>query len=171
MKNFLLPALAVISFALLPSCAGYHMGSVKPAALVNVHTLSVPNAKNLTLEPRIDAHVTNAVLSRLQEDGTYKVAREGAADAQLELTISKLERRQMRSARFNTLRTRELGLMMTVDYRLVDLRTQAVLRQGSVRGDTTIFIDSNYQAGEREALPEAAQRAADRLVSHLSEGW
>ena len=82
-----------------------------------------------------------------------------------------MPRRQMRSARFNTLRTRELGLMLYLDFRLVDLRTQAVLRQGSVRGDTTIFIDSNYQAGEREALPEAAQRAADQLVSDLSEGW
>ena len=36
-----------------------------------------PIVKNLTLEPRIDAHVTNAILSRLQEDGTYKVTKKG----------------------------------------------------------------------------------------------
>ena len=87
------------------------------------------------------------------------------------MTITDIERRQLRSARFNTLRTRELGLNLMVTYRLVDLRTQEVLRQGSARGETTVFIDANYQNAERQAIPEAAQRAAERIVSNLAEGW
>ena len=155
----------------MPSCTGYRIGAVKPAALEGINTLSVPNVKNLTLEPRVDVYMTNAIISRLQEDGTYRVATKGGADAVLECTIMNITRRQLRSARFNTLRTRELGLSIVVSYKLVDLRTQAVLRRGSARGNTTIFIDANYQNAERQAVPEAAQRVADQLVSDISEGW
>lgn len=171
MRPLLASALAFASLLFLPSCAGYRVGPVKSAQLQNVQTIAVPNVKNMTLEPRIDVHVTNAIISRLQEDGTYKVATQGNADAALEVTITNIERRQLRSARFNTLRTRELGLNLLLEYRLVDLRTQEVLRRGIARGVTTVFIDANYQNAERQALPEAAQRAAERLVSNLSEGW
>ena len=171
MRPLLFSALALTSLLFLPSCAGYRVGPVKPAQLENVQTIAVPNVKNLTLEPRIDVHMTNAIISRMQEDGTYKVATQGNADASLEVTITEIQRRQLRSARFNTLRTRELGLNLMLTYRLVDLRTQEVLRQGSARGETTVFIDANYQNAERQAIPEAAERAAERLVSNLSEGW
>lgn len=171
MRSFLFPTLALAASLLFPSCAGYRVGPVKPEALQGVNTIAVPNVKNLTLEPRIDVHVTNAIISRMQEDGTYKVATQGSSDASLEVTITNIERRQLRSARFNTLRTRELGLLVSLDYRLVDLRSQEVIRQGTARGETTVFIDANYQNAERQAIPEAAQRAAERLVSNLSEGW
>lgn len=171
MRPLLFSAIALAATVLMPSCAGYRVGPVKPEALQGVQTIAVPNVKNLTLEPRIDVHVTNAIISRMQEDGTYKINTQGGADASLEVTITNIERRQLRSARFNTLRTRELGLVMTLDYRLVDLRTQQVLRRGMARGETTVFIDANYQNAERQALPEAAQRAADRLVSNITEGW
>ena len=171
MRTYLLPALALAVMALFPSCAGYHIGGVKPAQLQGVQTIAVPNVKNLTLEPRVDVFVTNSIIARMQEDGTYKVANEGNADAKLEVSITNFDRRQLRSARFNTLRTRELGLSIGLEYRLVDLKTQEVLRRGTARGDTTVFIEGNHQNAERQALPEAAERAATRLVSNLSEGW
>jgi hypothetical protein len=155
----------------LAACAGYRVGPAKPTAMQGVATLAVPNVKNNTLEPRVDVMLTNAIISRLQEDGTYRVAREGAADAVLEVTLVRLERRQLRSARFNTLRSRELGLVADLEYRVVDLRTQEVISTGSVRGDTTIFADANYQNAERQAMPEVARRAAERLVSRIAEGW
>ena len=168
-----LPGILCGLFALLflPSCAGYRLGSVKPSAFRDIHTISVPTVKNRTLEPRIDAHVTNAIISRFQEDGTYKIATSGDADAALEVTILRFDRRQLRSARFNTLRTRELGLIMTLEYQFVNLHTQTLLKKGTVRGETTVFMDGNHQSGERQALPEAADRAADSLVSIISEGW
>lgn len=171
MRSFLFSALALVTLVAMPSCAGYRIGAVKPAALEGINTISVPNVKNLTLEPRVDVYMTNAIISRIQEDGTYRVATQSGADAVLECTIENITRRQLRSARFNTLRTRELGLSIVVSYKLVDLRTQAVLRRGNARGNTTIFIDANYQNAERQAVPEAAQRVADQLVSDISEGW
>jgi len=165
--RLVLPVLAIVA----TSCTGYHLGASKPAQMGDVHTLAVPNVKNLTLQPRIDVHFTNALISRLQEDGTYKVAREGAADAVVECTITKIERRQLRSARFNTLRSRELGLRVQVEYKVVDLRSQKLLQRGIVQGDTTVFADANFQNAERQALPEAATAAADTLVSRLAEGW
>lgn len=163
---------ALLAAALLAtSCAGYRLGPAKPAALAHVNVIAVPNAKNETLQPRIDTLVTNAIISRLSEDGTFRVALEGDADAVLEAKIVRIERRQLRSARFNQLRSRELGLRVIVEYRLVDLETGLILRAGSERGETSVFIDANYQNAERQAIPEAANRVASRIVTNISEGW
>ena len=167
LTRLVVPAAAVFAV----SCTGYHIGASKPARLANVHTIAVPNFKNMTLDPRIDVFFTNALISRMQEDGTYKVARSGAADAILECTITSMERRQLRSARFNTLRSRELGLRAMIEYKLIDAATQQVLVQGNVRGESTVFADANFQNAERQAVPEVASNAADSLVSRLSEGW
>ena len=167
LSRLVVPAVAVLAV----SCTGYHIGASKPTRLRNVHTISVPNFKNQTLEPRIDVFFTNALISRMQEDGTYQVARSGAADAVLECTITSVERRQLRSARFNTLRSRELGLRAMVEYKLIDSATQEILAQGNVRGDSTVFADANFQNAERQAVPEVAADAADDLVSRLAEGW
>lgn len=155
----------------LSSCAGYRVGAVKPAALQGINSIAVPNFKNETLEPRIDVLMTNSTIARFQEDGTFQVRSAGEADAVLEARITDLSRRQLRSARFNTLRSRELALVATIEYRLVDADSRLVLSQGTVRADTTIFTDANFQNAERQALPQVGERAAEALVSRLSEGW
>lgn len=167
-----LPRLALLASALLlASCNGYHMGTAKPANMEHVRVIAVPNVKNDTLEPRIDVMLTNSIISLMQEDGTFETARENAADAVLQARILRIDRRQLRSARFNTLRSRELGVSMIVEYSVIDTASQQVLRRGQVRGDSSVFIDANYQNAERQAFPEATQRAASQIVSRISEGW
>jgi len=168
----LLPRLALIASAfILASCSGYQIGTPKPANMQHVRVIAVPNVKNDTLEPRIDVLLTNSIISRMQEDGTFETAREDKADAILQARILRIDRRQLRSARFNTLRSRELGVAIIVEYSVIDSTTQQLLRRGQVRGDTSVFIDANYQNAERQAFPEAADRAAAQIVSRISEGW
>ena len=60
----------------LSSCAGYQLGSVKPANLEHIQSIAIPTFKNLTLEPRSSVLMTNSVIKGFHEDGTFKTADE-----------------------------------------------------------------------------------------------
>ena len=175
-----------------PGCAGYHLGSVKPSVYANIHKIHVPTFSNSTLEPRVAVLTTNAVIKSLQADGTYQISGIEDADAVLRGKITRIERRQLRAARKDTLKTREMLLFMIVEWSLHDPVTGAKLdyreaksiddanresstnlrvRPGRVIGRTQIFLDPNCQLSERNALPLAAADAAKALTGQLTEGW
>lgn len=164
-------SLTCLCACLMLSCAGYTLRPVKPVRFATVKTLYVPTFKNQTLEPRSSVLVTNSVIQQFQRDGTYKLVPSRGADAILEAKITRLRRHQTRSTRFNTLRARELEFTLEVEYRLRDLRTNELLDEGKVSGRTSQFLDPNFQLSERQALPAAAERVAQELVSRLAEGW
>lgn len=162
--------LLLISVLWLAACAGYRFGPVKPEKLAHVRSIAVPTFKNMTLEPRAAVLVTNETIKRLQMDGTYKVTSTAAADAILKGTIAEIRRRPLRSARFNTIKTREMQFEVLIDYVLEDTHTQQVLARGRARGASHIFLDNNFQLTERQSLSEAAANAARYLVSEIAEG-
>ena len=195
MKNFISLALPVIALPFfLGGCAGYQLGAVKPSSLSGVDRLFIPPFKNDTLEPRISSLVTNAVIKQIQLDGTYQVSRKFEADAILRGRIDRIRKYQLRSVRQNTLKSQELGLYLYIDWFLEDPQTgqrittklahdeiepkevrygDEVFRisPGAVIGDTIQFVDQSYQVGERNAIAVAAEDAAKKLVSQLSNGW
>lgn len=164
---FLAAAVAV----LLSSCAGYRAGSDKPGRMEAVKTIAVPTFRNLTLEPRSSALVTNNVIRQFQIDGTYQIKDASNADAVLRGTIKQFTRRQLRSARNNNLRTRELELVLDVEYVVEEPVTGNLLGKGLVRGSTSVFLDPNFQLSERQAIDDASRKVAEELVSRLTEGW
>ena len=150
---------------------GYHLGHVKPTAYARIQRIHIPTFQNKTQEPRSAVLVSNAVIQQFQRDGTYQIANSNQADAILDATIETIDRRQARSARFDTLRTSELDFTLEVKYQFRDLRTNEVLDQGTIEGRVSQFLDPNFQLSERQALPLAAEKLAENLVSRLSEGW
>ena len=184
---FLLAGLAAMT-----GCAGYQVGPVKPETYAAISKLYIPTFENETLEPRSAAIVTNAVIKQIQQDGSYQVTSKEKADAILEGKIIRVERRQLRAAQTDTLRTTEMQLFIVVEWALIDpatgkklayaeakdpsgTRTESVAtlrhRPGRVVGRTIQFLDPNFQLSERNALPLAAEDAAEQLVSQLSDGW
>ena len=170
-KRSLLFGLAAAASLVLSGCTGYQLGPIKPTELANTRTLAVPTFKNETLEPRIQVLTTNAVIKQLQMDGSFAVAKEKDADATLNATIKTIERRQLRSVRTDVLRSSELEVTIMIEYSVVDNQTSAILANGNVTGRTNIFLDPNFQLSERQAVQQAAQRAATNLVTSISEGW
>lgn len=173
-------------------CAGYKLGSVKPSIYADINNIHVPTFENATLEPRLAVLTTNAVIKNLQADGTFQITSKDQADAVLRGKITRIERRQLRAARTDTLKTREMLLFMIVEWSLHDPVTGGKLdyreaksiddsnrdsstslrvRPGQVIGQTQIFLDPNFQLSERNALPLAAMDAAKVLTSQLTEGW
>jgi len=169
MRRFaILPVLAAL---LLPGCAGYHVGPVKPSSLKSVNLIAVPSFKNDTTVPRIEVPLANALISQLQQDGTYQVVSENQSDAILEGRITSIDRVPVRALLGNVLATTEYNLDIRIQYTLTDRRTGKVLVNRNVTGETSFFVGGDLQQDEQQAIPLAAEKAAVQIVSTLSEGW
>ena len=157
---------------LLTACSGYQLGGNQPAHLRHLQTIAVPLAKNHTVFPRAEAHLTNAVVSAITRDGTYRVGRIDSSGAELRLDLQKMNYLEIRANPQDTLRSEELELIVHVKWALIDSRkpTQP-LEKGEATGRTRFFVDANLQTARRNALPDAMQDAARDIVSRLADGF
>ncbi|QTN31823.1 hypothetical protein HZ994_05600 [Akkermansiaceae bacterium] len=166
------PALLAILSLALASCAGYGLGGSKPPSLANVKSIAVPMFANGSLEPRAEALATSAVTDALVQDGTYRLAARGDADAVLEGRIQGVDYSTLRSSRLDSLLAEELTNEVTLAWVLRDAKDPTkVLASGTSAGYSTFFADSNLQTARRNALPDAFGRAGQSLVSRLSSGY
>ncbi len=162
---------------LFGSCAGYHVGPIKPTRMAKVTTIAVPSFKNDTLLPRVEVLLANAVIKQLQQDGTYRIVRENEADAIFQGHLEQVVRRPARSVRGNVLLTREYLLTLRCTYEVTDRVTGAILDRRAALGQATFFVSgtdaiaADLTQDERQAIPIAAENLAKDIVSHLSEGW
>lgn len=154
----------------LASCTGYQLGGQKPAHFVNIESFYVPLAKNHTLFPRIDANLTNEVVSALVNDGTYAVRDFEKSDATLKLEVAKMSCRQIRSNNEDTLRSDELELQVLVTW-TVQTSTGSILEKGTSVGKTRFFVANNLQTARRNAVPDAVEQAATDIVARLADGF
>ena len=161
---------AVIACAFLGGC-GYKLGEIRPTPMRSVRTLGVPTFKNKTYEPLVEVLLADTLIKTLQEDGTYTIVSEDTADAVLSCTLTKIERRSIRSVQNNVLATAEFGLRLDIAYEVSDRVTSSILKKGRVRGDTSFFSSSDLQTTERQAIPVAAKDAAIKLTTEVAEGW
>lgn len=166
-RMLLLPACLAFT-----SCAGYHLGGAKPASLAQVRNLSVPMFSNGTLHPRAEAIATSAVANAIVQDGTYRITTLDQADAVLEGEISQINYSTIRGTRLDTLMPEELANTVTLKWTLRDARNPTkVLAEGSSTGSSQLFVSSNLQTARNNALPEAAERAGEALVSRIASGY
>lgn len=169
---------------LLGGCSGYRLGPAKPSSMKDVHTLAVPAFKNNTLEPRVEVMLANCVIKQLQQDGTYKISSENESDAIVQGTIERIERTPARGVQTDFYQTSEYTLSLLLKVKVVQRSTGKTLSERDVRGNSSFFVTSsnsmsaqinsrvaNVNRDERQAIPQAAEEAAIRLTSYLSEGW
>ncbi|MEE2808972.1 MAG: hypothetical protein VYB73_06630 [Verrucomicrobiota bacterium] len=164
-------ALAIILVATVSSCVGYKLGNNKPTHLQGVNSVSVPIFKNETLEPRLQSLATNATIKALQQSGAYLISKPSNSDATLHATIKSISRRQLRATRENVLRTKEIEFIIEVTFFLEDNRTGRLLDKGSVEGNSTSYLDSNFQLTKRQSIQLAANDLAKKISARMSEGF
>jgi len=152
-------------------CVGYRFGSIKPASLAHINSIAIPTFENKTLKQRSQVLVANEVIKKIQQDGSYEVASIQSADAVLRGTITDVTRRQLRSSRTDTLRTREIQIIVELSYTLEDSQTGNILLKGTVSGRAGAYLDPNFQLTERQTLQMAAKKAATSLALRLGEGY
>lgn len=163
--------LAIISMFFV-SCVGYELGGSKPPSLEAVKSIAVVTFENKTLHPRAEAIATSAVAGAIVQDGTYRIANRGDADAVLEGKITGIEYDTLRSSNLDSLVAEELTNTVYISWTLRNASDPTrTLASGDVTGTSSFFADSNLQTARQNALPDAFERAAIRLVSRLSSGY
>lgn len=163
---------ALASSLLLGGCAGYKIGPIKPKYMQGVNSIAIPVFRNETLIPRIETLVSDTIIRQMQQDGTYRVAGSSDnADAIMEGDIKEVRRRPSRSVVGDVQTTQEFSMTLVIHYRLVRRATGEELDNRDVTGQTSFFVSGDVNQDERQAIPIAAEDAAVRLVSILSEGW
>ncbi len=164
--------LCYLASLVLVSCAGYQLGGSKPPSLVAVKSVSVPMFANGTLFPRAEALATSAVTAAFVADGTYRIADSGAADAVLEGKISEIDYATLRSSRIDSSLPEELTNTVLIEWVLLDARDRTkVLASGVSKGHSSFYVSSNLQTARQNALPDAFERAGQRLVATLASGF
>ena len=150
-------------------CAGYHVG---PVTKLNFKSIAVPMFRNTTLRPQIEAQISNAIIQRLQQDGSLRIESEPRADVVLKGSIIKYYRQALRSLRTDTGAPREYEITITVRVEATDRRTgETVLKSTEVEGKSDVFIGEDQQSAEEQALPLIADDIGKRVAGLLVESW
>ena len=169
LKIHLIPFFMAV-FIFLSGC-GYQLGEIRPTPMRSVKTLAVSTFKNRTFKPRVEVLAANALIKRLQQDGTFKIVDDVSADALLECTINNIERRAVRSSVTDVLISTEFEIRVMASYTVTDRVSGRTLMQGNKLGTTTFFSTPDIVAGELQALPAAFADLAVEIATEISEGW
>jgi hypothetical protein len=145
----------------------------KGGGLEDIRVLYVPTVVNETDETAVPGPVTNAILQEIDRDGTFRHARKDEADAILEITVKKIERSPIQQSVEQYLTTLQYQLTITLEYRVYSMKDKKeVIGKTTTSGYTTFFVQGDQTESQRQALPLAAQNAAQNLVTSLaSRGW
>ena len=150
-------------------CAGYRVG---PVAKRNFTSIAVPVFRNETLLPQLEAQVSNAIIKRLQQDGSLRIETEPRADVVLTGTIFRYERNALRTLRSDTGVPREFEIAITVRVEAKDRRTgETVLKSTEVVGKSDVFIGEDQQSAEEQVLPLVADDIGRQIARLLVESW
>jgi GTP cyclohydrolase II len=152
----------------LTGCA-YRTGSFAPTELAGVKTIAVPIVKSELYEPAQNTMITDAIIQRFHNDGTFAVRRTSEADAIVRVHLEKLERDALRSVRADTRVAAEYRI--TVTARVEVERGGRVVLQATERGETEFFVGNDLQEAERQAFGLLAEDLAGQVVTRVTEGW
>ncbi|MFZ5806370.1 MAG: LPS assembly lipoprotein LptE [Verrucomicrobiota bacterium] len=162
----------ILFFVTFTGCAGYRVGNIQGSDMQDVKTVYVPTVKNRTYEPGLPVMVTNAILRRLDNDGTFTSARQKGADAILEVEVIDFKRLPLRQTRTDIQITEEYEITLKAKATLTNLKTgKRIFTDYEVVGKSKYFVHGNTQESERQVLPMAADDLAYNLVKICTEGW
>lgn len=168
--NRILFALTALTVAVCFSSCGYHLGGLKPKPMAKVDSVAVVVFKNDSLEPQAGTLVTNSLSTALQRDGTYKMKSWREADARVEGRVSSIEYIQLRYSSQDTYRSTEMGLVLRVEYKVIDAKTNNALLEGAVTETSSLFGVGNQQTAKTNALSYAARLAGDHISDSVTNG-
>ncbi|MBM3889374.1 MAG: hypothetical protein FJ388_09635 [Verrucomicrobia bacterium] len=160
-------AVALIAAVCCGGCA-YRLG---PTSTLDIKTVAVPNFKNQTAQARISVQITNAIIKRLQTDGSIRVVSEDTADATLTGEIIGWQRSALRYNIANSYLPSEYQLMVTAHVVLTNNRTGKRILDTNLYGTTFYFFGDDLAQAERQALPLAADDLAKRIADRIVDAW
>lgn len=174
MKNLRSIGILGLVCAMLLSGCGYTRKTVLPR---NIKTIYVETVKNKLMAEDIYAYqqglemdITNAVIRRLQQDGTIKVAERQDADAILKTDLLALEQEGLRFDQLEEVK--EYRLFIVVRLRLVDAKTgDLIWEEPNFTGDNEYYVTPVTSIGDQKASVDVVTRLAYNIVDRIAEDW
>lgn len=164
-----LPAVFSGALALLAGSCGYHLGGLKPGYMENMNTFCVEMFENNTVQPNVGGLMTTAMTDTLQSDGTYRMAPRSEADFILKGTVTQIERESLRTNTDDTYVSSEIGLVVYVDYEVVERRTGQILRKGNTSASGSYFNQGvNTVSAMDSAISYATRLVAENITLNLT---
>lgn len=161
--------LSCLSCLLLSSC-GYRLGGVKPKEFEKINNLHVSVFTNDSVEPRAAVLTTSAIADAIQKDGTFRLASKGNGEARLVGRVNSIRFIQLRSSSEDTYLSTERGLVLNVDYSVIDSKTNKVILSGNCSEMANFFNSANQQSAKEAALSYAARLVATQIANQLANG-
>lgn len=173
MPSFLKAIRASIILAItagLCSCSGYQLGGSKPHQLREIQLIYLPMINNKTQEIKLASQATNSLVRFINNDGAYQVSTLAQSDATLRVVIEKIDYREFRSSRLDTLLAEELTANIVATWQLVDHQSK-VLLSGRSNGETRFFVDDNQRLSRDNAMYDAIDNLSRKITSRISNGF
>lgn len=158
--------ICVLALLLVAGC-GYQVGSIK---IGSDQKIAIPHFVNKTGYPDLETRVTNAVIERVQVDGSYKVVADSSqADVVLIGELVSYGRDALTFDRSDI--TSEYRSTLTANLIFKDAKTDKIIWTAKrVQGEALFPRGSDQAESERAALPRLAQDLAKYVVEKVTDG-
>jgi hypothetical protein len=174
MKNMRSMGVWVLVLAMALSGCGYSRKTVLPRNIKTIYVETVKNKLDVNsftaYQQGLEMDITNAVIQRLQQDGTMKVVVQDKADAILKTDLVSLDQEGLR---FNSLEgVSQYRLFIVVRMKLVEAKTGDVIwTEPNFSGDTEYYVTTVTSIGQQKASVDAVRRLAYNIVDRITEDW
>jgi hypothetical protein len=174
MKNMRLVGVGCFVAVMALNGCGYTRTTVLPQNIKTIYVETVKNQLNpeslYAYQQGLEMDITNAVIQRLQQDGTLKVVEQAKADAVLKTDLVFLEQEGLR---FTSLEgVSQFRLFISVRLKLVEAKTgDLIWEEPNFSGDTEYYVTTVTSIGEQKASVDAVRRLAYNIVDRIVEDW
>jgi hypothetical protein len=123
-----------------------------------------------TYFPLLENTITNAVVDRFIFDGNLKIAKKEGADLVLKGDLINYRRESLRNSTSDT--PEEYRVTLFVNISLAETKSGKVLwEHNNFAGETSYFTTGSFTKSEAQAITEATQDLARRIVETTVEAW
>ncbi len=171
MKHALLSWLACV--LMLGACGsdpskGWVLGSTYDSG---IKTVAIPVVKNASYDREVGYLLTNALIREVETRTPWKVVGETVADTLLEVSITRVDLRQLSQSRLTKL-DQEMAVQLTVDWNWERLDDNTTITGWDGMGTNGLFFPSN-PLGEPIELGrlESVQLMARAIVDRMAKSW
>jgi hypothetical protein len=174
MKNMKWIGIFGLVMVMALSGCGYTRHTVLPQNIQTIYVETVKNKLNpetlYAYQQGLEMDITNAVIRRLQVDGTLKVVEQKNADAILKTDLMSLDQEGLR---FNSLEgVAQYRLFMVVSLKLVNAKTGDIIwEEPNFSGEMEYYVTNVTSIGEQKASVDAVQKLAYNIADRITEDW
>ncbi len=164
-----LGVLGLLVAALLGGGCAYSLGP-SSGATPGARAIALLPFENLTVEPRVTEAIATALRAQLQQEGTFRVARQSDADIVVTGSVIDIRRVEQSFQNQDVRILRDYRFEIVAQVLATERGTGRKVLDEQVEGHTMLRVQSDLASAERQAMPLLAANLARNITSRLVDG-